>query len=188
MVKVTDPDGIEIRFTMSREKKKRKRNTAPLLRILDEVPYDGTSNIRTDLGDILQNFHAKSRNPKPMKSIFNRTRPTRPIRRQNVYILTDGVWQPSCDPTTMITKLVDSLEQNSMEREQFGIQFIRFGDDPDGINRLNQLDSGLGLSMCVPCSLSTRGMVIMIVQGHCRYGAFERERLEDASGRNRRLV
>ena len=147
MVKATDPDGIEIRFTMSREKKNRAKKTAPLLRILDEVPYFGLSNIRTDLGDILQDFHAKSRNHKTKTSIFNRSRSTRPIRCQNVYILTDGVWQPSCDPTTMIQKLVDSLEQNSMEREQFGIQFIRFGNDPDGINRVNQLDSGLGLSM-----------------------------------------
>ena len=155
MVKATDPDGIEIRFTMSRGNKKRKRNTAPLLRILDEVPYNGTSNIRTELGDILQDFHAKLRDPKPMKSIFNRTRSTRPVRCQNLYIFTDGIWQPSCDPTRWIKNLVDSLEQNSMEREQFGIQFIRFGNDPDGINRLNQLDSGLGLSMCVLCSLST---------------------------------
>ena len=154
IVKGTDPDGIELHFTMSRNRKDRSKNTGQLLRNLETVRYFGTSNIRTQLGDILQIYHAKLRDPKPTRWPFNLTRPPRPVRCQNLYILTDGVWQPGCDPAPMIKKLVDSLEHNSMEREQFGIQFIRFGNDADGIKRLNQLDSGLGLSMYVPCFLS----------------------------------
>ena len=53
----------------------------------------------------------------------------------------------------MFEKLVKSLEQNSTEREQFGIQFIRFGNDPEGKSRLDKLDSGLGLSMYALVSL-----------------------------------
>lgn len=152
IVKATDPDGIELHFTMSRDRKARARKTGQLLQILETVQYFGTSNIRIQLEDILQAYHTKLRDHKPTRSLFNWTRSPRPVRRQNVYILTDGVWQPGCDPTLMIKKLVDNLEQNSMEREQFGIQFIRFGNDPDGIDRLNQLDSGLGLSMYAPFS------------------------------------
>ena len=147
IVKGTDPDGIEIQFTMSRDRKERAKNTGQLLRTLETVRYVGTSNIRIQLGDIFQDYHDKLRDRKPTRSLFKLLKSARPVRRQNLYIFTDGIWQPGCDPAPMIKKLVGSLEQNFMEREQFGIQFIRFGNDPDGINRLNQLDSGLGLSM-----------------------------------------
>ena len=188
MVKEKDPDGIELHFTMSRNRKERARNTGQLLRNLETVQYFGTSNVRTQLGYILQEYYAKLKDQKPTRSLFKRMRSPRPVRRQNVYILTDGVWQPCCNPIPMIKTLVDNLEQNSMEREQFGIQFIRFGNDPHGIHRLNQLDSGLGLSMYAPSCLSIRGMVLTIVQGHCRYRTFERQRMEDASRRSQRLV
>lgn len=147
MVKGTDPDGIELRFTMSRDRGARAKDTGPLLRTLDTAPFSGESNIRTQLGEILQDYHAKLRNQKQTRWLFSRASSPRPIRRQNIYIFTDGVWQPGCDPTDLIRKLVNGLESYSMEREQFGIQFIRFGDNAEGINRLNQLDSGLGLSM-----------------------------------------
>ena len=154
MVKGTNPNGIQLRFTMSRGRSARARDTGPLLRNLDLAPFSGESNIRTQLGEILQDYHAKLRDQKHSRSLLGRARSPRPIRRQNVYVFTDGIWQPNCDPADLIEKLVNGLESYSMEREQFGIQFIRFGDNAEGINRLNQLDSGLGLSMYPPCSLS----------------------------------
>ena len=156
MVKSKDPDGIELHFTRECERKDRAKNTGQLLRTLDSVRYDGTSNIRLQLGAILQDYHTRLRDRNSPRSLFNMIRPRRPARRQTVYFFTDGVWQPDCDPALMIKRLVDCLDQNSMEREQFGIQFIRFGNDRDGITRLNQLDSGLGLSMYAPCSLPRR--------------------------------
>lgn len=156
IVKSKDPDGIELHFTMSRNRKDRARHTGQLLRTLDSVRYYGTSNIRLQLAEILQNYHTRLRDQNSPRSLFNMIKPRRSARPQTVYIFTDGVWQPDCDPAPMIKKLVDSLEQNAMEREQFGIQFIRFGNDRDGITRLNQLDSGLGLSMYAPCSLGVQ--------------------------------
>ena len=153
LVKSKDPDGIELLFTMSSERKDKAKNTGQLLRTLDTVSYIGKSNIRLQLGEILQDYHTKLRDQNPPKSLFNMMKPRRRARRQTVYIFTDGVWQPECDPSEMIEKLVKSLEHNSMEREQFGIQFIRFGNDPEGKVRLDKLDSGLGLSMYAPCAL-----------------------------------
>ena len=167
VVKRTDPDGIELRFTMSPERRAKARDTGPLLRTLDTAPFSGESNIRTQLGEILQDYHAKLRDQKPTRSLFGRLRSPRPVRRQNVYIFTDGVWQPNCDATDLIRKLVKSLDENSMEREQFGIQFIRFGNDPEGVNRLNHLDSGLGLDMYAPYALSIRCMTLTMAQGYC---------------------
>lgn len=165
IVKGTDPDGIEIRFTMSPNRNDKARNTAQLLRTLVSVPYFGTSNIRTALGEILQDYQGKLRDQKPTRSLFNRTRSPRLVRRQNVYVFTDGVWHPGCDPTQLIKNLVDSLQQNSMVREQFGIQFIRFGNDPDGVIRLNQLDSGLGLSMDIVDTEPSNGNVWKMLLG-----------------------
>ena len=154
MVKSKDPDGIELHFTKSSERNDRAKNMAQLLRNLSTVSYFGKSNIRLQLGEILQDYHTKLRDLNPPSSLLKMIRPRRRVRRQTVYIFTDGVWQPECDPSEMIEKLVKSLEQNSMEREQFGIQFIRFGNDPEGKIRLDKLDSGLGLSMHALCSLS----------------------------------
>lgn len=162
IVKEKDPDGIELHFTMLPDRRERARNTVKLLRNLETAKYFGTSNIRTPLAEILGDYRAKLKDQKPTRWSFL-TRKPRPVRRQNLYILTDGVWQPGCDLVPMIKKLVASLEENSMESEQFGIQFIRFGNDPDGIRRLDQLDSGLGLSMYAPWFLSILGMVLTMV-------------------------
>ena len=153
LVKSKDPDGIELFFTKSSERKDKAKNTGQLLRTLDTVSYFGKSNIRLQLGEILQDYHTKLRDQNPPISLLNFMRSRRRARRQTVYIFTDGVWQPECDLSEMIEKLVNSLEHNSMEREQFGIQFIRFGNDPEGKVRLDKLDSGLGLSMYAPCAL-----------------------------------
>ena len=188
IVKRTDPDGIEMRFTMSPERRDKARDTGPLLRTLETAPFSGESNIRTQVGEIFQDYHAKLRDQKHTRSLFGIVRSPRPIRRQNVYIFTDGVWQPNCDPTDLIENLVKGLEQNSMNREQFGIQFIRFGNDLEGTKRLKHLDSGLGLNMYALYPLSIRGMALTMAQGYCRYGAFQWKRLEDASRRNQQLV
>ena len=153
IVKSKDPDGIELHFTKSSERKDKAKNTSQLLRTLDAVRYIGKSNIRLQLGEILQDYHTKLRDQPPPRSLLKLVRTRRRVRRQTVYIFTDGVWQPECDPSEMIGKLVKSLEENHMEREQFGIQFIRFGNDPEGKTRLDKLDSGLGLSMYAPCTL-----------------------------------
>ncbi|KAL9131378.1 MAG: hypothetical protein Q9175_006779 [Cornicularia normoerica] len=165
IVKPTDPDGIELQFTMSPERNNRARNTGHLLRNLETVPFLGISNIRTQLGEILQDYQTKLRDQKSKRTLLSRMRSPRPVRRQTVYLLTDGVWQPACDPTKMIKDLANSLEPNHMEREQFGIQFIRFGDDPVGINRLNQLDSGLGLSMDIVDTEPSNGNVWKMLLG-----------------------
>ena len=153
MVKSKDPDGIELHFTKSSERKDKAKNTSQLLDTLATVPFKGKSNIRLQLGEILRDYHTKLRDQTPPRSLLKLVRPRRRVRRQTVYIFTDGVWQPECDPSEMIGKLVKSLEENHMEREQFGIQFIRFGNDPEGKTRLDKLDSGLGLSMYAPCTL-----------------------------------
>ena len=148
MVKRADPDGIDLYFTMYDDHHKSK-HTSPLLQILKKRSQDGNSNIRRQLGNILRDYEERLERTSSRGFRWNRVRPSRQPRQRTLYVFTDGVWQPSCDVTRIIKDVVDSLEKHNVYREQFGIQFIRFGNDPVGINRLNHLDSGLKLSMYV---------------------------------------
>lgn len=145
IVKDTDPDGIELRFTMSGDKH-RSRRTTPLLDVLNGKRPQGESNIRSPLSEVLKEYQAKLKGQKTSRW-SRRRQPPEQVRRQTLYVLTDGIWQPDCDITEIIKHQVDCLKDHNLYREQFGIQFIRFGDDPEGVKRLEQLDSGLKLSM-----------------------------------------
>lgn len=63
----------------------------------------------------------------------------------NLYILTNGIWEPNCDAAGPIKNLVNKLNKLDKGRLQVGIQFISFGNNAEAIDRLNILDSGLGL-------------------------------------------
>jgi hypothetical protein len=62
-----------------------------------------------------------------------------------LYILTDGIWEPNCDAAGPIKNLVNKLNKLDKGRVQVGIQFISFGNNPEALDRLDILDSGLGL-------------------------------------------
>ncbi len=141
IVKDTDPDGIELLFTMSSDKHISRRTT-PFLAVLDGKRPQGDSNIRSPLSEVLKEYQERLKGQKT--SLWLRRRQP---RRQTLYVFTDGIWQPDCDVTEIIKHLVDCLKEHNLYREQFGIQFIRFGDDTEGVKRLEHLDSGLKLSM-----------------------------------------
>lgn len=149
MVKDSDPDGIELYFTISLDKHQEKHSTK-LLEVIRKKKPKGSSDMKIRLGGILQEYQSKLRGQSTQTTIWKPlSRGPKPVRRLNVYVFTDGVWQPECDTEETIKFLVQTLVKLQVVREQVGIQFIRFGDNPEGIRRLNRLDSGLNLPMCV---------------------------------------
>ena len=160
MVKETDPDGIELYFTNSDGKKKSKTTTELVQIVCDKFP-NGNSNVKNRLDLILQGhlaklheYQAKLRRRKsfiPWSKMLGL--PTAPLPL-NIYILTDGVWQGQCDPSPMIRSTAQYLDENLYFKQQVGIQFIRFGDDPRGKRRLEFLDSGLNLPMYIILDLA----------------------------------
>lgn len=151
MVKDSDPDGIELYFTISSNKYKSK-HTKQLVKALGNKTYEGNSNIRSSLKNIVQQYKDGLKEPiTPTPSRWNlvgrSTAIAGPVRDQNVYVFTDGVWQPDCDPTEIIESLVASLKEHKVLKEQFGIQFISFGTDQEGLAMLERLDSKLNLPM-----------------------------------------
>lgn len=72
----------------------------------------------------------------------------------SLYVLTDGIWKPPADASTSIRSLVKELQELGFGKAQVAIQFIRFGEDPDALRRLEALDDNLDLAMYVPFKTS----------------------------------
>lgn len=152
MVKDSDPDGVELISWMSKIKQ-RFRHTTGLLDAFDKMRFEGESNIRAPLLEILKDYQTKLQNGGTSGNRWSMSSRPVQVRPQNVYIFTDAIWQPACEAGGIIRGMVVMLERYGVHKEDFGIQFIRFGDDPTGIARLNHLDAGLGLSMYGPMTL-----------------------------------
>jgi len=152
MVKGSDPDGIELYFTVSSERHKSKKgSTKELTSILEYHKYEGDSNIRSSLKFIVQNYKDRLKMPVRRASSWwgLRGRSAESVRNQTVYVFTDGNWQPNSDPTEIIADLVGDLKEHKVLKEEFGIQFISFGNDRDGLAMLERLDRGLNLPLYV---------------------------------------
>lgn len=137
-----DPNGSELQFIMS-EKHKERKNTTELVAMVSAMQYDmkGESNFASRLGKILQAYKAK----------LEKKRHTRPI---SLYIFTDGRWQSGhgqlAGVARAIQRIVLFLEEIRAPDKQVGIQFIRFGNDEIGRERLRYLDEDLPKDMNLP--------------------------------------
>ncbi|KAK7995607.1 serine/threonine protein kinase [Apiospora arundinis] len=69
------------------------------------------------------------------------------LKPTSIYIMTDGVWQPSTSPgggvEGPLRNFVSRMVQRSRNREFVTLQFIQFGHDPAGAERLRYLDDDL---------------------------------------------
>jgi hypothetical protein len=144
MVKHSDPDGLDMCFTID-SKKYNSRHTTNLVNALDSKGAQGSSNITFTLDSILNEYKTRLRSQTAQRSALSWWK--KEVRPLNLYILTDGVWQPKCDVFPAIKNLVDLLVELKLDEKQVGIQFISFGNDSDGLNRLERLDSGLNLKL-----------------------------------------
>jgi hypothetical protein len=143
ILKYVDPNGLDLSFTNCQEALTKAKTTTPLVDLVKarRGHLEGTTDMNLRLTEILEAYQAELEHPK--KSFYTR-KPilTRPL---NIYILTDGIWEPNCDASGPIKSLVNKLNQLGKGRIQVGIQFISFGDNQRALERLDVLDSGLDL-------------------------------------------
>ena len=145
MLKGLDPDGLEICFTQSTNKVQSGRSTK-LSKAVNQVPFYGISNMRMRLGSIFHEHQNDLGTPtNPPGPWYKRAAPPKAKNGVSFYIFTDGKYQPNNDVGSTIKAIVDYMKEHKLPKEHVGIQFIRFGEDPDGIDHLNHLDHGLGL-------------------------------------------
>ena len=142
MVKDCDPDGIELFYTISSDRPIKSTKSTVLMASLNNTTPSGISDIGIRLSSILNQYKAKlhrTYGAGTSRTSFSR----KDVRPLNLYVLTDGVWQPECDAEAPIKELVKKLLELGMDKKKVGIQFIRFGNDAVGRSRLDHLDSDL---------------------------------------------
>jgi hypothetical protein len=148
IVKDSDPDGLEFYFTISTDYK-RSTNPRELLKLLHGKCHIGSTDINLRLNEIIDKYRAKldkykaklEHGSSKISTFLHIDHGVRPL---NLYILTDGIWEAQSRPDTIIINLVQKLLKLDKTRQQVGIQFISFGNNPIGLDRMRKLDSELG--------------------------------------------
>lgn len=156
MLGPTDPDGLDMYFT-THPKKLKPGNSYAMLTEFDKRHATRFSDIRQRFANILEDYQKRF----GKRNVFSRLRhpnstPSKGPRKYTLYVLTDGAWHQSVTLTDEMRTLVKHLTDHNIPNKHIGIQFIRFGNDPQGIRRLKRLDSKrrLGVaryvSLCFP--------------------------------------
>ena len=146
LVKEYDDNGVDLYFTSPFTRHLKVKTTTQLISIFDRhKPYgsEEVSDMSARLSDTVTSYQKALAKIHERKSLLART--ATKIRKDelcplSLYIFTDAVWQPVCDVAPVIKSLVNTLNQQNLHKQQIGIQFIRFGDQPKYIRRLEKLD------------------------------------------------
>lgn len=146
LVKHADPDGVEL-FVTSGSAKLKKSGTKEISTVVrslaqhERTPLGGPCNMESSLGPILE--HVKSNLAKGPGFLQQTNR-----RGINVYILTDAIWEGGpdvqCGVEEPIKDLSRTMKALGKTRTTVALQFIQFGDDALGKERLRYLDEELG--------------------------------------------
>lgn len=131
-----DPDGMELRFTTSRSYLK-SNNISQLHQTACQEKPNAHSNVEDALDKAVEPHETRLRQGD--------------MRPLTVYVLTDGNWMDG-NPEAVLLRLQTLLGELRLQRLSLGIQFIRFGNVKEGMERLNLLDEmhkSFDLPMCV---------------------------------------
>lgn len=158
-----DPNGLDLYFTTEPKRNHKPNGNKKMLKIFDEHPAHSVIDMRECFASIMEPYRAQF----GQRNLFSKLRqkPSKGPRKISLYILTDGVWDPECDLVNEVKALVASLQKKEMPDKHVGIQFIRFGDDPKAIDRLEKLDSGLSLELDIIDHTSAKGNVWKMLLG-----------------------
>lgn len=152
IVKEVDPDGFDVWFTgPGKPLRNCKKTTAPLQSIKTRRPQ-GTTDINDRLSQIFDDHIEALRKPHKTGLLGKLSKGVKPL---SLYVLTNGIWERNCDPSNLVENFVAQLEELRKVKGKVGIQFISFGDDPVGLERMELLDSGLNVKLDIvdtePC-------------------------------------
>lgn len=144
IVKETDKDGLDLFFLSSSKCIKCKTSNDMREAIVKHTP-NATTNINSRLGDDLTAYARKFDQPAPSSSrSFLRLglSSSEGLKKRSIYILTDGILagDDSEQGKEQIRMIVEKILGHGMFRGQLGIQLISFGDDKEGLARLEKLD------------------------------------------------
>jgi hypothetical protein len=145
ILKPMAPNGIELFYTVSYETWLR-HDTKELVNKLEGKGVAGDTNISYRLQLQLDMYKAKIP-PTPRKGSSK----SKKFRPMCFYILTDGTWRAKGDPTAVIKGMADSLITADLKGGQVTIQFISFGQNAAGLQRMKELaETDFGLYVLAP--------------------------------------
>ncbi|KAL3425129.1 hypothetical protein PVAG01_04410 [Phlyctema vagabunda] len=139
IVKQSDENGLDLFFSNSNNCEKDCKKTRKLLPIV-RAQKQTQKKITTDINFRLSQILEKHKNGLDRK-VWYRSK----LKPLSLYILTDGVWETNCTAIDPIRNAVLKLHDLRIPSSQIGIQFISFGSDEVGLNRLAYLDDKLDL-------------------------------------------
>lgn len=164
-----DDTGLDLHFTINPLQVNNSRCTKSLMKGFDKVSAsDTSSDLPKKLNRLLMDYWHELGNP------------SRRQKGLQIYVLTDGIFEPSGyeEAETALIRLTQNLDSVGA-LNNVGIQFIRFGNDANGIRDLDRLDRLYGTNTkCkryvivtseVDCFESS-----IHLQGHCGHGATHR--------------
>ncbi|KAL9092793.1 MAG: hypothetical protein Q9165_004211 [Trypethelium subeluteriae] len=149
MVQGADPDGVEVFLTSKPHQTRKKSPTAQVdlrnfARKHQPKPTSATvTNMYTRLNAILEPRRKKIEDDVRSSFVAKVKRKVRPLRPLSVTVYTDGRWQEGSEAAAPIRKMMDTLIQHKRDLNEVGIQFVQFGNDPEGTQILRSLDVNL---------------------------------------------
>lgn len=156
MVQNADPDDMEVYFTGS-SKRSRAKSWNKLLSKFRHQTFEDTTRrphlfeVPHLINQILEDYQNRLTETHCIKRFFRiGSWPRKGPRRMSIYVLTNGDWGKQNDLEKQIRALVEGLCKHEKRNKQVAIQFLRFGNIPQGIRnleRLDRLDRRLGFEL-----------------------------------------
>lgn len=143
IVKEVDPNGFDLWFTGPGKPLKNQKRTTEALQTMEFRKRQGTTDINNKLEKIFEDYIDALKKPKTgIRATFAKA-----VKPLSLYVLTDGVWEKDCNPRHLVETFVKQLEDLGKVKGKVGIQFISFGEDIIGLDRMELLDSGLNVKL-----------------------------------------
>ncbi|KUI67132.1 Mitogen-activated protein kinase kinase 1 [Cytospora mali] len=146
-----DDDGLDVMFTSNWEEMRHDRRTDNLVAFVNNNfdKYGARCFIEKSLHAVITKVIERLPEKEgARRRLVNRLARKNKGRPTSIYILTNGVWDSKakgvCGADTPIRQLIRELQSRNLHRSQVAIQFIHFGNDERGSERLKWLDDELG--------------------------------------------
>ena len=154
ILEAADPNGLDVICTSDPRNMQHSKSTEKLFRFVQDGFDKGASSacfieraLETLADKIIDKLPPGPGERKSLRA-WMKTDKGRPV---SIYVLTNGIWNSSeaaregtCGAERPINRLITALKGRNLRKSQLAIQFIRFGDNPTGIERLRYLDDCLG--------------------------------------------
>jgi hypothetical protein len=138
LIKNTNHDGLEMKYTIPLAKPIIAKDTTELVKSLERTVPRGTSNINSALESIFDDYAARLKQSSKARSrpgnmwSFKSRKAVLPL---SLYVLTDGQWEKRYDPQRPIIRLLQRVFKKSpLAGKQVSIQFISFGGGPSDLD------------------------------------------------------